>query len=191
MNSLLGEQEPHPSDVIGGILGLSVDVLKDVPTSSSLRHEKETDQGQDAGEDILASLKEKVQKDDDVCIATLLPEKRKLLEENVHVLSVPAKKKKKEKMGMIKKRGKKPAETHMSPINEVPDVDEEEPVISLGIGNKRSVGGQKLPKNIPATPLDNVSFHKEDGVLKWRYVYHRAIFSERELSAEALKIDAS
>ena len=31
-------------------------------------------------------------------------------------------------------------------------------------------------------------FHKEDGVLKWRFVYHRAIFPEKELSSEALKI---
>jgi len=60
LNSLLGEQEPPPSDAIGGILGLGGDVLKDVPTSSSLRDEKEIDQGQDVGEDILASLKEKV-----------------------------------------------------------------------------------------------------------------------------------
>ena len=78
----------------------------------------------------------------------------------------------------------------MSPVAEDQVAEEEEPVISLGLGNKRSVGGQKLPKNVPAARMDNVSFHREDGVLKWRYVYHRAIFPEKELSAEALKIDA-
>ena len=186
------DHEPTPEDVIGGMMGLNKDVTKDVPTSSQGQKRK-GDQVQEAAEDILASLKKKTQRDDDVCLATLLSEKRKKMkfsEESSSVVPIPAQKKKREKMGMIKKRVKKPAQTPLSPVVEDQVIEEEDSVIPLGLGNKRSVGGQKLPKNIPAAPMDNVSFHKEDGVLKWRYVYHRAIFPEKELSTEALKIDA-
>ena len=83
------------------------------------------------------------------------------------MLVVPVKdkkKKKKVKVGLNKKKGKKLV---VEPVADKPvEAEEEVLVSSLGIGNKRSVGGQKLPKNVPATPMDNVSFHKEDGVLK-------------------------
>ena len=29
---------------------------------------------------------------------------------------------------------------------------------------KRSIAGQRLPKNIPSAPLDNIAFHTEDRV---------------------------
>ena len=59
LESLLDDQEPPHDDVIGGILGLGQDVVKDVPISSALIHEDMTDKGQDVGEAVLASLKEK------------------------------------------------------------------------------------------------------------------------------------
>ena len=46
-------------DAIGGILGLSKKVTKDVPASSR-GQERTPDPVQDVGEDILAYLKEKV-----------------------------------------------------------------------------------------------------------------------------------
>ena len=100
---------------------------------------------------------------------------------------VPVKEKKKKfKVGLNKKKSKMLV---VEPVADEPvDVEEEVPMSSLGIENKRSVGGQKLPKNVPTVPMDDVSFHKEDGVLKLRFVYHRVIFREKELSSEALKI---
>ena len=69
--------------------------------------------------------------------------------------------------------------------------EEEEPAYleRFTIASRKSVGGQKLPKGVPPAPLDNVSFHEEDRIRKWRYVYHRTVFPEKELSKEALKID--
>lgn len=37
---------------------------------------------------------------------------------------------------------------------------------------KRVVGGKKLPKNVPHIKLENISFHFEESVLKWKYVFH-------------------
>lgn len=45
----------------------------------------------------------------------------------------------------------------------------------------KRVGGNKLPQNIPIVPLDKVSFHYEESITKWRYVFHKHITSEREL----------
>src|ERR1044072_2768224 len=44
---------------------------------------------------------------------------------------------------------------------------------------KRKVLGKKIPANVPAAPLDNVSFHFESGASRWRYVYHRRLARER------------
>ena len=55
-------------------------------------------------------------------------------------------------------------------VNDSTDIEEKVPALSLSLENIRSVGGQKLPKNVPAAPLDNISFHKENWVLKWRFV---------------------
>lgn len=37
---------------------------------------------------------------------------------------------------------------------------------------KRVVGGKKLPKNVPHIKFENISFHFEESVLKWKYVFH-------------------
>ena len=62
------------------------------------------------------------------------------------------------------------------------DVQDFEPPI-----HKRKIGGKKIPSNVPVVPLDNVSFHTERSVQKWRFVYQRRVVSERELHDEALK----
>lgn len=41
--------------------------------------------------------------------------------------------------------------------------------------------------NIVDAPLDNVSFHYEANVQKWKFVYHRRIYYERELSENVLE----
>lgn len=48
--------------------------------------------------------------------------------------------------------------------------------------SKKIVGGQKIPTNVYIAPLDNVSFHCEESVLKWKYLYHKRIDLERNLS---------
>lgn len=53
--------------------------------------------------------------------------------------------------------------------------------------SKKVVRGNKFPDNVLTVPLENVSFHYEVSVLKWKYVYHVRIASERDLSKEALK----
>ena len=44
---------------------------------------------------------------------------------------------------------------------------------------KKSAVKHILP-NISTAPFDNVYFHSEDSVLRWKYVYQRRIARERE-----------
>ncbi|XP_057432218.1 uncharacterized protein LOC130724971 [Lotus japonicus] len=50
---------------------------------------------------------------------------------------------------------------------------------------KRKIG-KRIPENVHAAPLDNISFHSEESVGKWKYVYQRRIAQERELTGEIL-----
>ena len=43
---------------------------------------------------------------------------------------------------------------------------------------KRKIRGKKIPPNVPVTSLDNISFHTEMSVQRWRYVYLRRIARE-------------
>lgn len=51
----------------------------------------------------------------------------------------------------------------------------------------RNIGGKRILVNIPVTSLDNVSFHSEGSVQKWKYMCQRRIASERELSKDVLE----
>jgi hypothetical protein len=51
---------------------------------------------------------------------------------------------------------------------------------------KKRIGGRRIYANIPLAPMDNISFHLEECVQKWKFVYHRRIAHERELNHEAL-----
>jgi hypothetical protein len=64
------------------------------------------------------------------------------------------------------------------------DVEEDAPGI---VSAKRRVGGRFIPPNVPDVPMDNVSFHFIDSAAKWKFVYHRRLALERELSDEALE----
>lgn len=48
--------------------------------------------------------------------------------------------------------------------------------------SKKIVGGKKIPKHVYISPLDNMSFHFKEGVLKWKYLYHKRIALESKLS---------
>lgn len=41
--------------------------------------------------------------------------------------------------------------------------------------NKKIVGRNKIHTNVPTAPMDNVSFHFEESVLKWKFVYHQRV----------------
>ncbi|XP_057452952.1 uncharacterized protein LOC130744818 [Lotus japonicus] len=51
---------------------------------------------------------------------------------------------------------------------------------------KNRVKGKKIPLNIPNAPKDNVSFHSAEFAMRWKFVFHRRIVFQRELSEEAL-----
>lgn len=52
-------------------------------------------------------------------------------------------------------------------------------VVSHVKKNRKIIGGKKIPTNIHVTLMDKVSFHSKEGVLKWKYVYHKRIAPER------------
>lgn len=52
---------------------------------------------------------------------------------------------------------------------------------------KVSIGRNKLSKNIPPIPFDNVSFNYEESVAKWKFVYHRRLKLKREPFIHACK----
>ncbi|KAK2363074.1 hypothetical protein QL285_088088 [Trifolium repens] len=52
---------------------------------------------------------------------------------------------------------------------------------------KKSYGKKKIPQGIPDIPVDLISFHNPAHAGKWKYIAHRRLALERELSAEALQ----
>ncbi|XP_057429843.1 uncharacterized protein LOC130722964 [Lotus japonicus] len=52
---------------------------------------------------------------------------------------------------------------------------------------KKLFAGKRIPQNVPAAPLDNVSFHSESNVLKWNYVFQRRVVKEREVGSDVLE----
>jgi hypothetical protein len=52
---------------------------------------------------------------------------------------------------------------------------------------RKSVGGKKVPANVPEVAIDNISFHLPSCVGKWKYVVQRRVALERELGKEALE----
>ncbi|KAK2381040.1 hypothetical protein QL285_068681 [Trifolium repens] len=66
----------------------------------------------------------------------------------------------------------------------VEDAEEDAPSI---VSAKRKVAGRSIPPNVPDVPMDNVSFHFSASAAKWKFVCHRRLALERELSDEALE----
>ncbi|KAK2372379.1 hypothetical protein QL285_073517 [Trifolium repens] len=55
------------------------------------------------------------------------------------------------------------------------------------LSTQKKKAGRSIPQNIPDVPMDNVSFHFSNNAAKWKFVYHRRLALERELSDEALE----
>jgi hypothetical protein len=74
---------------------------------------------------------------------------------------------------------------HISEAEE--DQDVELNVVHIGASEKKSVGKKKIPQGIPDVPIDNIFFHSLENVGRWKFVFHRRLALERELSNEALQ----
>ncbi|XP_057449168.1 uncharacterized protein LOC130740532 [Lotus japonicus] len=71
------------------------------------------------------------------------------------------------------------------------DVDAEESDVEPNVPDivpsaKKRRARKRIPEKVPAAPMDNVSFHSEESVTKWKLVYKCRIAQERELAAEVL-----
>lgn len=53
--------------------------------------------------------------------------------------------------------------------------------------SRKKAGGKKNLGNVPAAPLENVSFHSESSAERWKYVVQRRISYEIELGEDALE----
>ncbi|MCH98507.1 envelope-like protein, partial [Trifolium medium] len=60
-------------------------------------------------------------------------------------------------------------------------------VATTGTSSRKSIGGKKVPLNVPSAPMDNVSFHHENSASRWKYVYNRRLALEKELGKDALE----
>ncbi|XP_058784605.1 uncharacterized protein LOC131659432 [Vicia villosa] len=54
---------------------------------------------------------------------------------------------------------------------------------------KKKVSNSKLAASVPEIPIDNISFHYPSSVLRWKFVYHKRLALERELTQNALEND--
>ncbi|KAK2445492.1 hypothetical protein QL285_016415 [Trifolium repens] len=55
------------------------------------------------------------------------------------------------------------------------------------VSTQKKKAGRSIPQNVLDVPMDNVSFHFSTSAAKWKFVYHRRLALERELSEEALE----
>lgn len=62
----------------------------------------------------------------------------------------------------------------------------EEDVLDIMSNISRNVGGKIILVNVLDASMDNVSFHSETCVLKWKYVFQKSIAWERNLDKKAL-----
>ncbi|XP_050901406.1 uncharacterized protein LOC127108078 [Lathyrus oleraceus] len=67
-----------------------------------------------------------------------------------------------------------------------PEEDVEEDVPDISPAKKTTV--RKSPVKVPAVHLDNISFHLEDGAVKWKFVIQRRVAVERELGKDAADV---
>ncbi|XP_057432490.1 uncharacterized protein LOC130725261 [Lotus japonicus] len=142
---------------------------------------------------------------DDVPLTTSLPDsfaariKRKRRVPDVKESPTPKKKSKttpatsKSKQRDVKGKGKQPevkaksAKKKKVPVAaEESGSDVEEDVEDI-FPSEKKYAGKRIPQNVPAVPIDNVSFHAEGNVQRWKYVCQRTISKEREVGSDVLE----
>ncbi|MCI28070.1 envelope-like protein, partial [Trifolium medium] len=74
-----------------------------------------------------------------------------------------------------------------APPNSDSDFEPETDVAASGSTSRKSIGRKKVPQTVPYAPLDNVSFHLENGSARWKFVYHRRLALERNLKNDILE----
>ncbi|XP_045798045.1 uncharacterized protein LOC123892291 [Trifolium pratense] len=67
------------------------------------------------------------------------------------------------------------------------EFEPETDVVVSGSTSRKSIGRKKVPQSVPYAPLDNVSFHLENGSARWKFVYHRRLALERNLKDDILQ----
>ncbi|MCH88394.1 envelope-like protein, partial [Trifolium medium] len=90
------------------------------------------------------------------------------------------------KVNVSSAKGKKSSK-RKEPLSSDSEIEEEAVKVTTGGSSRKTVKGKKVPLNVPPAPLDNVSFHFEDGSTKWRYVFYRRLSLEKNLSPELLQ----
>ncbi|XP_057443920.1 uncharacterized protein LOC130736085 [Lotus japonicus] len=88
------------------------------------------------------------------------------------------------------KKVKKTAEKKKIPrIDLESESDVEVDVQDIRTSEKKKFSGKRIPSDVPSFPIDNVSFHAAENVLKWKYVCNRQIAKEREIGKDVLEYD--
>ncbi|PNY13323.1 envelope-like protein [Trifolium pratense] len=72
------------------------------------------------------------------------------------------------------------------PLSSDSEFKEEAVKVTTGGSSRKTVKGKKAQLNVCPTPLNNVSFHLEDGSSKWRFIFYRRLSLERNLSSDLL-----
>ncbi|XP_057444259.1 uncharacterized protein LOC130736442 [Lotus japonicus] len=65
--------------------------------------------------------------------------------------------------------------------------DVEEDVDDILPSEKKKYAGKRFPHNVHVVSIDNVSFHAEGNVQKWKYVCQRKIDKDREVGSDVLE----
>ncbi|CAJ2636923.1 unnamed protein product [Trifolium pratense] len=126
---------------------------------------------------------------------------RSRVNKGVETASTPVQTPKPSKAG--KATGKKPVYGPPKPVSKVvprsetkkrkapptsdSDFEPETDVAASGSTSRKSVGRKKVPQSVPSAPLDNISFHLENGSARWKFVYHRRLALERNLKDDILE----
>ncbi|CAJ2637655.1 unnamed protein product [Trifolium pratense] len=126
---------------------------------------------------------------------------RSRINKGVETASTPVQTPKPSKAG--KATGKKPVYGPPKPVSKViprsetkkrkapptsdSDFEPETDVAASGSTSRKSIGRKKVPQTAPYAPLDNVSFHLENGSARWKFVYHRRLALERNLKNDILE----
>ncbi|XP_057446843.1 uncharacterized protein LOC130738726 [Lotus japonicus] len=67
------------------------------------------------------------------------------------------------------------------------DYDSETNVQEILSSEKKKYAGKRIRQNVPAVPIDHVSFHAEENVQKWKFVCQRIIAKEKEVGSDLLE----
>jgi hypothetical protein len=65
--------------------------------------------------------------------------------------------------------------------------DDTDATTSLAASGSKSKRRKKIPPHVPHIPTDNISFHSAEGANRWRFIFHRRLAAERNLSTHMLE----